>query len=138
MKHKASVLALCLLASYCSVEVRAELPTTKSGSSELATVPGTPVPWTLVGTWRCTHPSWHDDITIFPDGTFSRAQDDIGHWSLSGLQGRSILVLAWKDWPPETVIMNGPDDFRGNTRGVDNIYGELVMHRVQPPVASSW
>ena len=103
------IVAICLLAN-----------------SSLAAPPDVPsLPWNVVGKWRCTHPAWTDTITIRKNGTFSRSgHGDGGQWTLAGLHGNVILVLAWKNWGAETVTMIDPGDFRGKVNS-----GELVMHR---------
>ena len=91
-------------------------------------------PWSVVGTWDCSHPAWSGAITIFADGTFARAQGDAGRWTLAGLQDQVMLVLAWDHWSAETAVMMGPDEFRGEIR-TQSTRGELEMRRrVRPTV----
>jgi len=83
-----------------------------------------PVPWSVVGKWEATETdNWTDTITISPDGTFSRTEGDAGRWTLTALQDHIALVLAWDNWPAETVTMMTPSEFRG--KGLD-------MRRLEP------
>ena len=89
-----------------------------------------------MGAWNVTHPDWAGIITLVGDGTFSRTQyHDSGRWTLTALQDRVILVLAWDHWPAETVTMISLDEFSGKVRGQAQ-EGELTMHRVHAPAAS--
>lgn len=95
--------------------------------------------WSVVGDWQCTHPAWTDTVTISADGTFFRANGEAapaGRWSLGGLQDGVTLVLAWNNWPTETVVMVGPDEFCGKV-GARLPYGEMVMRRVPPPAGKT-
>jgi len=76
-------------------------------------------------------------MTLAADGTFSRTEDhDSGHWTLTALQDRVILVLAWDHWPAETVTMITPDEFSGKVRGQAQ-EGEMTLHRIPIPAAGS-
>ncbi|MEP6669208.1 MAG: hypothetical protein ABJF10_08650 [Chthoniobacter sp.] len=119
----------CLLAA--SPESRAE---------DLAALPDAtalprPAPWSILGEWTVSHPDWTGTMTLTADGTFSRTQDhDSGHWTLTALQDRVLLVLAWDHWPAETVTMITPDEFSGKVRGQAQ-EGEMTLHRVRGPAA---
>jgi hypothetical protein len=83
-----------------------------------------PAPWSVVGKWEATEiGNWNDTITISPDGTFTRTEGDGGRWTLTALQDHIALVLAWENWPAETVTMMSPSEFSGKG---------LEMHRVEP------
>ena len=95
-----------------------------------------PAPWSILGAWTTSHPDWVGTVTLLADGTFSSTPDhDSGHWTLTALQDRVILVLAWDHWPAETVTMINPDEFAGQVRGGGGQFGELTMHRVRVPAA---
>jgi len=86
-----------------------------------------PGPWSVVGKWEATEiGNWNDSVTISPDGTFSRTEGDTGRWTLTALQDHIALVLAWNNWPAETVTMMTPSEF--SSKG-------LEMHRVEPVAA---
>ena len=94
-------------------------------------------PWSILGAWTANHPDWTDTITIAGDGTFSRTQyHDSGHWTLTALADRVVLVLAWDNWPAETVTMISPDEFSGKVRGAGQD-GALTLHRLRAPVANA-
>ncbi len=92
-------------------------------------------PWSVLGSWSCTHPDWSGNLNLADDGTFSNA-DSAGHWTLTASHDRIILVLVWNNWPTETLTMTSPDEFRARVRGQGQ-EGEMVMHRVQPPAGKA-
>jgi hypothetical protein len=77
--------------------------------------PAAEVPWSIVGKWDGHDVAWTGSITISADGTFAWSNGTGGHWTLTGLQDHLVLVLAWDDYPAETLTMYGPSDFRGKT-----------------------
>jgi len=91
-------------------------------------------PWSVVGAWACTHPDWTGTIQIAADGTFSNP-DSTGHWTLTAVRDRVILVLAWDGWPTETVTMISPDRFQARVRGQGQ-EGEFTMQRIAAPEAA--
>jgi hypothetical protein len=98
-------------------------PTTPDPSPTTGPAPATDAPWSIAGTWNAQDVAWTGSITILPDGTFTHPNGTGGRWTLSGLQDHLMLVLAWDDWPAETLTMHSPSDFRGKT---------MQLHRVLP------
>ena len=82
-------------------------------------------PWSVLGSWSCTHPDWTGNVNIADDGTFSNA-DSTGHWTLTASHDRIILVLVWDTWPTETLTMTSPDHSCARVRGQGQ-EGEMVM-----------
>lgn len=126
---KSFVIAVLCLGSIILGAITPGMPSTAvAGEASSEAFSRLMVPWSVIGTWDCIHPAWSGTITIAPDGTFAREHGDAGRWTLAGLQGEVVLVLAWNDWSPETAAMIGPDEFRGKIRTETN-RGELVMRR---------
>ncbi|HEX4086542.1 MAG TPA: hypothetical protein VHY22_16635 [Chthoniobacteraceae bacterium] len=94
-------------------------PPANSGVSQPAalSVPNGPVagPWSVAGWWNAGDRDWHDQIYISADGAFHRGNGDGGHWTLTGFKDHIMLVLAWDRWQTETVLMDGPNHFKGKT-----------------------
>ncbi|HEX8295233.1 MAG TPA: hypothetical protein VF593_02965 [Chthoniobacteraceae bacterium] len=86
--------------------------------------------WSVVGNWDCSHPGWKDTVSIHADGSFSRGSGDSGRWTLTGLDGGVVLLLAWDRWPAETATMVSADEFRGRARDSFR-QGELRMLRTE-------
>lgn len=73
--------------------------------------------WSVVGEWRGTHPAWSDNVTIRADGTMEIArQRSSGKWTLTSESGTPMLVFRWDQFGTESLLMVGPDHFRGKTR----------------------
>jgi len=122
--------SICLL----SASLLTFLP--ESRADEISPLTVTPsnsasAPWSVLGSWACTHPDWTGTITITGDGRFSN-EDSTGRWTLTASGDRMILVLAWDGWPTETVTMITPDEFCGHVRGQGR-EAAMTMHRVKPP-----
>ena len=86
--------------------------------------PAAETPWSIAGKWDAHDAAWTGNITIFADGSFAWSNGTGGHWTLTGLQDHLVLVLAWNDWPAETLTMYGPSDFRGKTMHMERISAE--------------
>jgi hypothetical protein len=100
--------------------------------SSLATV-HLRAPWSVVGAWNVRHPDWSGTLTLDENGAFTvTPQHDSGHWTLTALHDRVVLVLAWDHWPAETVTMVSPDEFSSTVRGQGG-EGEMTLRRVHRP-----
>jgi len=61
------------------------------------------------GLYHAQHPDWSGSVLIQPDGTYVRVENgDPGTWTFDG----TTLTLAWTNWGPEPLTVNGPTDFR--------------------------
>jgi hypothetical protein len=73
--------------------------------------------WSVVGEWQGSHPDWSDNLTIRADGTMEIArQSSTGKWTLTSEGGTPMLVFRWDRFGTESLLMIGPDHFRGKTR----------------------
>lgn len=81
--------------------------------------------------WKVRHPDWSGTLLLDENGGFSEtASHDSGHWTLTALHDRVVLVLAWDHWPAETVTMISPDEFSSTVRGQAQ-EGEMTLRRVR-------
>lgn len=70
--------------------------------------------WSVVGEWRATHPFWTDVLILRADGSFHTEQHGMaGRWTLSAEAGTPLVILRWDQWGTESLLMVGPDHFRG-------------------------
>lgn len=70
--------------------------------------------WSVLGEWKVTHPSWTDVVTFRDDGTMrTKTQETTGRWVLSSDTGTPLLVLRWDAYGTESLLMVGPQHFRG-------------------------
>ncbi len=78
-----------------------------------------PKTYSVVGEWSATHPHWSHSIVLSHDGTFTRGGkaldggEDKGKWTLASFEGTPLLVLLWDNWGPDSLLMVGPNFFRG-------------------------
>jgi hypothetical protein len=78
--------------------------------------------YSVLGQWVVTHPSWRGEIHLKADGTLvapfqgPNRGDDPGRWSLTSVQGTPLLVIVWDHWGTESLLMVGPDYFRGQAK----------------------
>jgi hypothetical protein len=127
--------SICLLGAF-SLAAPLEL---RAGDLKYSTATPLPAPrsapWSVLGSWQCTHPDWTGVVAISTDGKFFQADmHESGHWTLTTLQDRVILVLAWDNWPAETVTMMNPDEFSGRVRAGGGQEGQMKMLRIAEPV----
>ncbi len=90
-------------------------PVSSSGAPEQAEAAKDIYPrWSVVGEWRATHPFWADMLILRTDGSFHTEQHGMaGKWTLSAEAGTPLLILRWDRWGTESLLMVGPDHFRG-------------------------
>jgi hypothetical protein len=91
------------------------LPVSSSGAPEQAEAAKDIYPrWSVTGEWRATHPFWADVLIVRDDGTFHTERYGMaGRWTLSAEAGTPLLILRWDRWGTESLLMIGPDHFRG-------------------------
>jgi hypothetical protein len=98
-------------------------------------LPQARAPWSVVGVWKVRHPDWSGTLTLEKNGEFTRTEDhDSGHWTLTALHDRVVLVLAWDHWPAETVTMISPDEFCSKVRGQAQ-EGDMTLQRMPAAAA---
>ncbi len=79
----------------------------------------------ISGEYQGVHPHWRDRVTLRPDGSYARGNGDPGRWTFDG----TTLVLAWKNWGPETLTKTGEGQYRAASNGFT-----LTLTRANQPV----
>jgi len=77
------------------------------------------------GRYNANHPHWSGFVTINADHTYARDNGDPGTWTYDG----ATLVLAWRNWAPETLSRQADGSFRAASNGFT-----LVAAQAAPPV----
>jgi hypothetical protein len=77
------------------------------------------------GRYNANHPHWSGFITINADRTYARDNGDPGTWTYDG----TTLVLAWRNWAPETLTRQADGSFRAASNGFT-----IVAAQAAPPV----
>jgi hypothetical protein len=67
----------------------------------------------MAGVYDGVHPHWRDAVILNADGTYRRGNGDPGTWTFDG----KTLVLRWRNWGPETLVVVGPGRLRAPTNG---------------------
>ncbi len=86
--------------------------------------------WSVTGEWHVTHPVWSDIVILSADGSLVTArQQTTGKWVLTADGGTPMIVFRWDQFGTESLMMVGPDHFRGQTdpgKFIDMRRGEEV------------
>lgn len=89
-------------------------PTATPAPAPAPTPPAaTPVPTLTPGLYTAQHPHWSGTVTINADHTYARDNGDPGTWTYDG----TTLVLAWRNWGPETLTRQADGSFRAASNG---------------------
>lgn len=94
----------------------------------------TPAPTLTAGRYRASHPHWGGFVTINADRTYARDNGDPGTWTYDG----TTLVLAWRNWAPESLTRQADGSFRAAANGFTLVYAPAAESPAVPvPPASN-
>ena len=81
------------------------------------------------GRYNANHPHWSGFVTINADHTYARDNGDPGTWTYDG----TTLVLAWRNWAPETLTRQPDGSFRAASNGFTIVAAQPVVALPPPP-----
>jgi hypothetical protein len=100
-------------------------------------VPPTTVPPTApvlaAGRYNARHPHWSGFVTLNADRTYARDNGDPGTWTYDG----TTLVLAWRNWAPESLTRQPDGTFRAASNGFTLAFAGAPPVVVPTPAAPS-